>query len=170
MRSSCVARRVCRPQTTFESAFCRFIHPSVLPYLATVQTSKRDMTNKETKKLRIAIVDDSLVVRERLAQILNQRAGIEIAWQAGDVPEAEAAFESCATDAVVLDIHLPNGSGIDLLKRIKFRAPATKVIMLTNYPVEILRHRCHELGADAFFDKSAEFHRVFEMLQMMVNS
>lgn len=126
------------------------------------------MTNKHEKKLRVAIVDDSQVVRERLAQILNQRAGIELAWQADDVPEAQAALAQDAPDAVILDIHLPNGSGIDLLKTIKHRTPGTTVIMLTNYPVQILRQRCLELGADAFFDKSAEFFRVFETLQTMI--
>lgn len=126
------------------------------------------MTNKHEKKLRVAIVDDSRLVRERLAQILNQRAGIELAWQAGDMPEAQAALAQDAPDAVILDIHLPNGSGIDLLKTIKQRTPGTTVIMLTNYPVEILRHRCCELGADAFFDKSAEFFRVLETLQTMI--
>jgi DNA-binding NarL/FixJ family response regulator len=112
-------------------------------------------------------VDDSRVVRERLAQILNQRAGIEIAWQAGDVPEAQTALAQDAPDAVILDIHLPTGSGIDLLKTIKHRTPGTTVIMLTNYPVEILRHRCCELGAEAFFDKSTEFHKVFDVLRKM---
>lgn len=122
------------------------------------------------KTVQVAIVEDSLTVRERLRQILTRYQGIEIAWQAGDVQQAQAAFEQHAPDAIILDIHLPNGSGIDLLKTIKQRTPSTTVIMLTNYPLGILRHRCCELGADAFFDKSSEFPRVFEMLQTLTKS
>ncbi len=125
------------------------------------------MTNKNVKTMQVAIVDDSLVVRERLTEILAKHEGIEIAWQAGDVPEAKTAFEQHTPDAIILDIHLPNGNGIEVLKAIKQNAPATMVIMLTNYPVEVLRQRCVELGADAFFDKSTEFYKVLDMLCTM---
>ncbi len=114
--------------------------------------------------MQIAIVDDSLLVRERLTQILAQHEGLEVAWQAGDVPEAQIAFAQHAPHAIILDIHLPSGSGLEVLKAIKQAAPATRVIMLTNYPVQMLRQRCLELGAEGFFDKSTEFHKVCEML------
>lgn len=114
--------------------------------------------------MQIAIVEDSLVVRERLTQILAQHENLEVAWQAGDVPEAKIAFAQHAPHAIILDIHLPSGSGIEVLKAIKQVAPATRVIILTNYPVPILRQRCLELGAEACFDKSTEFHKVFEAL------
>ncbi len=128
------------------------------------------MTNQNVKTMQVAIVDDSIVVRERLVEILAQHEGIEIAWQAGDVPEAQTAFARHAPDAIILDIHLPNGSGIDVLKAIKQSAPSTVVIMLTNYPVQILRQRCVELGADAFFDKSTEFYRVLEILRALAKA
>jgi DNA-binding NarL/FixJ family response regulator len=118
----------------------------------------------EMRAVQIAIVDDSPIVRERLTQILTQHESLEVAWQAGDAPEAKAAFAQHAPHAVILDIHLPSGSGLEVLKAIKQAAPATRVIMLTNYPVQILRQRCLELGAEAFFDKSTEFHKVFEAL------
>lgn len=114
--------------------------------------------------MQIAIVDDSLVVRERLTQILLQHEGLEIAWLAGDVPEAKTAFAQHTPHAIILDIHLPSGSGLEVLKTIKQVAPETRVIMLTNYPVQMLRQRCFELGAEAFFDKSTEFHKVCDAL------
>lgn len=123
------------------------------------------MKNTNMKTIQVAIVEDSPTVRERLTQLLTQHEGIEIAWQAGDVPEARTAFEQNVPDALILDIHLPNGSGIEVLKAVKKSAPATVVIMLTNYPVEILRLRCKALGADAFFDKSTEFYKVLDVLQ-----
>ena len=63
-------------------------------------------------------------------------------------------------DAVILDIRMPGGSGIDVLKKIKKNYPSTLVIMFTNYPTAQYRKRCLDLGTDFFFDKSTEFDKI----------
>jgi Response regulator containing a CheY-like receiver domain and an HTH DNA-binding domain len=69
---------------------------------------------------------------------------------------------------VLLDIHLLNGNGIDVLQRLKKEKPAPAVIILTNYPYPQYRQKCLEAGADFFFVKSTEFDQVVPALRKLI--
>lgn len=115
--------------------------------------------------IRVVLVDDSDIVRERLRAMLGEVAGIEIVGESRDSVEAIDSIRKLNPDAVVLDIRLPNGSGIDVLQRVKEDNPSTTVIMLTNYPYPQYRRKCLEAGADFFLDKSTEFDKLPEILR-----
>jgi DNA-binding NarL/FixJ family response regulator len=118
--------------------------------------------------MKVFIADDSATVRERLITMLSELEGIEIVGQAQDAVEATKAILKLKPDVAILDIRMPGGSGIDTLRNIKRVTPAPKVIMLTNYPYPQYRKRCLDAGADFFFDKSSEFHKVTEVLEQMM--
>lgn len=118
--------------------------------------------------MKVFIADDSSVVRERLIAMLSNLEEIESIGQAQDVGEAINSIEELKPDAVILDIQMPGGSGIEVLKHIKKEQPATVVIMLTNYPYSQYRQECMDEGADFFFDKSLEFERVIEVCKGLV--
>lgn len=99
-------------------------------------------------------------------QKLSQLEGIQMAWQARNASEAIAAFQQLRPEVAILDIQMPDESGIDVLAHIKKASPQTTVIMLTNYPLPPFRKRCLEAGADYFFDKSTEFEKVIEVLRL----
>ena len=63
-------------------------------------------------------------------------------------------------DTVILDIRLPDDSGIQLLRQIKSGYPGIKVIMLTNYDLQQYRRQCLRLGADYFLNKTQEFEKM----------
>jgi DNA-binding NarL/FixJ family response regulator len=67
-------------------------------------------------------------------------------------------------DIVLLDIHLPVKSGIELLQYIRINHPATIVIMLTNESGDYYRKICKKLGAAYFIDKSREFELIPDIL------
>ncbi|MGB7290677.1 MAG: response regulator transcription factor [Thermodesulfobacteriota bacterium] len=113
--------------------------------------------------MKLVIADDSSVVRERLIAMLSKLEEIESIGQAQDVGEAINSIEELKPDAVILDIQMPGGSGIEVLKHIKKEQPATVVIILTNYPYPQYRQECMDEGADFFFDKSLEFGRAIEV-------
>ncbi len=115
------------------------------------------------ESMKLVIADDSSVVRERLTAMLSNVEEIETLGQAQDVGEAIDSIEELKPDAVILDIQMPGGSGIDVLKHIKKEQPATVVIILTNYPYPQYRRECMDEGADFFFDKSLEFERAIEV-------
>ena len=113
------------------------------------------------------IVDDSVVIRQRLTRLLSKLDGIEVVGEADDVPVAKKLVEKLKPDVAVLDIRMPSGSGADLVQELKQLKPAPTVIMLTNYPYPENRKKCMDLGADFFFDKSTEFQEVVRLLGRM---
>ena len=113
----------------------------------------------------VFIADDSLVVREHLVTMLDELAGIVIVGQAETVAEAISAIAKLQPDVVILDIHMPDGSGIDVLQTIKQAEPAPVVIVLTNYPYPAYRQKFLQAGADFFLDKSTEFDQIPELFE-----
>jgi DNA-binding NarL/FixJ family response regulator len=86
-----------------------------------------------TKPIKILLVDDHEVVRMGLRTLLERRDNIAVVGEAGTVEEAVAAAERTEPDVVVMDIRLPDGSGVDACREIRGQRPETKVIMLTSY-------------------------------------
>ncbi len=83
--------------------------------------------------LRILIVDDHEVVRNGIKAMLAEEEGISVAGEAGLVREAIERAEWARPDVVVMDIRLPDGSGIDATREIRARLPDTQVLMLTTF-------------------------------------
>jgi DNA-binding NarL/FixJ family response regulator len=121
--------------------------------------------------MRVFIADDSAIIRERLAQMLAELPGaVDCIGQASDASEAAKAIRRLKPDAVILDIHMPRGSGIDVLREIKRTMPSTVVLMLTNHPHDQYRRTCTAIGADFFLDKSTEFERIPQILQRLIQN
>jgi len=118
--------------------------------------------------MKVFLVDDSAIIRERLVSMLSEIKGVEIVGEAKNAHDALEDIEKLKPDAVILDIRMPGGNGIDVLEKIKEGRPKTQVIMFTNYLYPQYRKRCMELGADFFFDKSNEFEKVTGVIQKMM--
>ena len=91
------------------------------------------------------------------AMIVGYAETPEDAWQ---------ALQSTSADAVIVDLHLRDGTGFDLLARLRDAPGLERLvkIVLTNYAALAFRQRCMALGAQHFFDKSLEFDRVIKIL------
>lgn len=85
---------------------------------------------------RILIVDDHEVVREGLRALLNRRDGFAVVGEAGTVEQAVSEAARTSPDVIVMDVRLPDGSGIEACREIREARPETKVIMLTSYADE----------------------------------
>ena len=121
------------------------------------------------KTLKVFVVDDSAIVRERLTTMLSEIEGVEIIGRAEDALEATGLIRKLRPDAVILDIRLPNGSGINVLKTIKREQPALVAIMLTLYPYAQYRQSCMKAGANFFFDKSTGFEKIPAVLKQLIH-
>ncbi len=84
-------------------------------------------------EIRIMLVDDHEVVREGLRALLSRREGFQIVGQAGSVAESIIEAERSRPDIIVMDVRLPDGSGIEACREIREMLPETKVIILTSY-------------------------------------
>ena len=103
--------------------------------------------------MKVFIVEDEPRTRQELMELVGATEGLELAGQAGSVREALSTLETSTPEAVTLDISLPDGSGVEVLKQIRKRGWAMRVIVLTGNPYEALRTKCLQLGAAAVLDK-----------------
>lgn len=85
------------------------------------------------RKIAVLLVDDHEVVRVGLRSLLAGERGIEVVGEAGSAAEAVARAESLRPDVVVMDVRLPDRSGVEACREIRGVDPRVKVIMLTSY-------------------------------------
>jgi two-component system response regulator DevR len=93
-------------------------------------------SDQPPRPLRLLVVDDHEVVRRGLVSLLDRRSGFEVVAQAGSVAESVAAAARYEPDLVIMDVRLPDGSGIEACREIRAARPETRVVMLTSYPDE----------------------------------
>ena len=117
--------------------------------------------------MKVFVVDDSVVIRERLKRLVAEVPDVQVVGEAGDAQIAVAAILAQKPDVVLLDIHILNGNGIDVLQRLKQERVAPAVIILTDYPFPEYRQLCLKAGADFFFVKSTEFEQLVPALQKL---
>jgi DNA-binding NarL/FixJ family response regulator len=86
--------------------------------------------------LRLLVVDDHEVVRQGLVALLDRREGFQVVAEAGTVAEAIEQARRHQPEIVIMDVRLPDGSGIEACREIRAEFPATRVVMLTSYPDE----------------------------------
>ena len=82
---------------------------------------------------RVFIVDDHELVRRGLIELIETEKDLSVVGQAGNVQEALTTLESLTTDVAVLDVRLPDGSGIELCREIRSLYPDVKVLILTSF-------------------------------------
>src|SRR5512142_2843250 len=117
--------------------------------------------------MKVYIVDDSPVIRNRLKRLLAEISTVQVVGETEDAQVALAEIRETRPDVVLLDIHILNGNGIDLLSRLKREPEPPAVIILTGYPYPEYRKLCLDAGADFFLVKSTEFDQLVPALQQL---
>ena len=85
------------------------------------------------ERIRVMLVDDHEVVRQGLKSLLERREHIDIVAEAGSVAGAVTGAARTQPDVIVMDVRLPDGTGIEACREIRAEHPAIKVLMLTSY-------------------------------------
>ena len=99
----------------------------------------------------------------------SRQIGLDIIGFADDQESAIERVASLKPDAVIMDLRLREGSGLNVMEAIKMNPNCPVIIVFTNYSNSQYRNRCVELGADYFFDKSTEFDRVTSLCERLSN-
>jgi two-component system response regulator NreC len=103
--------------------------------------------------VRIVLVDDHELLREGLRVRLSREPGMEVVGEAGSAKETHAIIEKTRPDLVVLDLGLPDKSGIEVTAEIRAARPAMKIIVLTGNSTESVARDAIRAGADGFIRK-----------------
>lgn len=104
--------------------------------------------------VRVLLVDDHGVVRDGLRYVIDQEEGWEVCGEAGTGVEAVNAARELRPDVVILDVTLPELSGVEVLRQIKKESPRTEVIIFTAHQMEDLVHTVFDAGARSYLLKT----------------
>ena len=107
-------------------------------------------------KKTVLIVDDSILILERMIPIMEEIENISFVVHAATYQEGLEVLSRLTPDVVLLDINLPDKSGIELLRLIGERHLKTAVLMISNNADIYYRTVCKKLGASHFLDKSTD--------------
>jgi two-component system, NarL family, response regulator DevR len=94
------------------------------------------LSDSTAQPLTLLVVDDHEVVRQGLVALLGRRPEFQVVAEAGTVAEAIDAARRFQPNLVIMDVRLPDGSGIEACREIRAELPETRVVMLTSYPDE----------------------------------
>jgi DNA-binding NarL/FixJ family response regulator len=119
------------------------------------------------RTIKVFLADDSMVLRERVLDMLCDIPGVEVLGCAEDALHAIDCIRRLRPDAVIVDIQMPHGSGLDILKNL--RAVNVRIVF-TNFPYPQYRKRALDCGADYFFDKTTEFEKLRELFAQLTGA
>ena len=85
------------------------------------------------QQVRVMLVDDHEVVREGLRTLIGRHDGMMVVGEAGTMADAIASAAKAKPDVIIMDVRLPDGSGVEACRTIREARPDTKIIMLTSY-------------------------------------
>jgi DNA-binding NarL/FixJ family response regulator len=116
------------------------------------------------RPLTVLVVDDSAVVRARLVGLASTVDGVLVVGEAADARTALELAAQCSPHVVLLDIHLPDRDGLDVLRQLKQSSAPPFAIIVSNHASEAYRRRAAAYGAERFLDKSADFQELLQIL------
>ena len=122
------------------------------------------MTSKKT----ILIAEDHTILREGLRSLLNTDQDFEVAGEAEDGREAIRVAEKLMPDLVLMDLTMPKMNGLEAIKEIKKRSPASKILVLTVHKTEEYILAALEAGADGYVVKDATHSELIMAMQKVL--
>jgi two-component system invasion response regulator UvrY len=120
--------------------------------------------------INIILVEDSLVVRRRLREILGDIGAFNILGEFDTAQDAIAAIRAEAPDAMLLDIKLRVGNGIEVLRYAKQHIPSATVIVFSQHDDAGYREQFAQAGAQFFFNKTHETEQLVAALTKLASS
>jgi DNA-binding NarL/FixJ family response regulator len=105
--------------------------------------------------IKILLVDDHVVVRNGIRLMLGTAGDIDVAGEAETAHDALQFVQDHEVDVVLVDINLPDTSGLDLIKRLRAQKPKIAAVVLTAYPEEAYALRAFKYGAAGYLNKNS---------------
>jgi DNA-binding NarL/FixJ family response regulator len=119
-------------------------------------------------KRTVLIVDDHPIVRQGLAQLINQEKDLEVCGQAEDAHEAMQAIRQLNPDMVIVDIGLKDTSGMELIKDLKVQYPDLPVLTLSMYDEAVYGERALRAGAKGYVMKQEATEKVVTAIRQVL--
>jgi len=118
-------------------------------------------------RIRVLSVDDHPLLREGLATIINHQPDMSMVAEASTSSEAVQRFREHRPDVTLMDLRLPDGSGIDAMIAIRSEFADARIIMLTTFEGDVEIQRALEAGARAYMLKSMPPRELVEVIRQV---
>lgn len=129
--------------------------------------SGRESAEPDTERhdVRVFVVDDHELIRRGFRDLLNADAGIEVVGESASATEAMRRIPALRPDVAVLDVRLPDGTGIEVCRAVRSRDPKIRVLMVTSYDDEQSRTEALLAGASGFLLKEVRGHELVDAVR-----
>lgn len=117
--------------------------------------------------IRVFLVDDHEIVRRGVADLINAERDLEVVGEAGTSRDALGRVAATLPDVAVLDVRLPDGSGIDLCRDIRSAHPGVRCLMLTAYDDDQASYTAVLAGAAGYVLKDIKGHGLVESIRLV---
>ena len=118
--------------------------------------------------IKVVVVDDHAVVREGLKRIISENSGMTVSGEAADGHEALQVIKKDPCDVVLLDITMPNKSGLDVLKELHAESPRLPVLVLSMHPEDQYAVRVLRAGAAGYVTKESAPAKLVQAIRKVV--
>jgi len=120
-------------------------------------------------KARILIVDDHVIVRQGIAQLVNREPDLDVCEEAGDADSAVAVLRETPVDLAIVDISLPGTSGIELVKLIRDMQPQLPVLVMSMHDEALYSDRAFRAGAKGYVMKQEATEKLLAAIRKILN-
>ena len=117
--------------------------------------------------IRVFLVDDHEIVRRGVADVINAEADLEVVGEASTARQALGRVAATMPDVAVLDVRLPDGSGIDLCRDIRTAHPEVRCLMLTAYDDDEASYTAVLAGASGYVLKDIRGQNLLESIRQV---
>ncbi len=117
--------------------------------------------------IRVLGVDDHPLLREGISAIINSQADMSLVAEASSGADAVQKFRDCRPDVTLMDLRLPDVSGIDAMIAIRTEFPEARVIMLTTFEGDVEIQRALEAGARGYMLKSTPPKELVDVIRQV---
>jgi DNA-binding NarL/FixJ family response regulator len=119
----------------------------------------------ESTKTSIFLIDDHPLVRDSLTMLINQQEDMHVCGEAEDMTSAMRGLAQTVPDIAIVDLSLKEGSGLDLIKHLKAKAPEMQVVVLSMHDEKLYAERCIRAGARGYVMKRESSKRIIAAIR-----
>lgn len=117
--------------------------------------------------IKVLLADDHALLRGSLKQLLEDTNFVQVVAQAGEYSEIMKAIGAHDVDLAILDISMPGKNGVDIVKILKDKYPALKILMLSMHPEDQYAVRCLKAGASGYLTKNTAPEKLVDAIQVI---
>ena len=123
----------------------------------------------DSSKIKVMLVDDHAVVREGYRRLIEKQGDMIVVGEAADGAEVQALQKSVHADVIILDISMPGQGGLEVIRRVRQRDDATRILVFTMHQNVSFAIKAFEAGANGYITKGSPPNLLINAIRSLMN-